>query len=123
MLRGGTKKSGNEIRFELVVLGVMLVVGAICFVAFQSAPALQPLVVFFPGLILLGGCVYQTVTPGWKAGWITYVIAILLLAIGLAGLINAQLGDIVRVDWWIIAIVSLGVVLIFKALYDPNPRD
>ena len=123
MLRGGSSKSANEVRFELVVLGSMLVVGVLMYVAFQKTPELQPLVIFFPGLILLGGCVYQTVTPNWKAGTLTYVIAILLLSIGLAGLINSQLGEVVRVDWWIVAIASLGVILIFKALYDPNPRD
>lgn len=118
MLRGS--KSPNEVRFELVVMGLMLVVGALLFVVFQGNDQLQPLIVFFPGLILLGGAIYQTITPDWKAGWITYVIAIVMVALGLAGLINNMLVGTVHVDWWIIAIVALGVVLIFKALYAPN---
>jgi len=120
MLRGS--KSSGEVRFELVVMGAMLMVGAVMFVLFQNDNTLQPLVLFFPGLILLGGAIYQTVTPGYKAGWITYVIAILLVAIGLAGLINGVMGG-ATVQWWIVAIVAFGAVLIFKALYDPNPRD
>ncbi len=120
MLRG--KKSPAETRFELVTLGAMLIVGAALYVALQSTPNLQPLVLFFPGLILLGSAIYQTITPDWKAGWLTYVIAILLVAIGLAGLINSILGEIVHVQWYIIALVALGVTLIFKALYAPNPN-
>lgn len=120
MLRG--VKSPGETRFELVTTGVVLIVGAVLYVATTSTPTLQPLILFFPGLILLGSAVFQTITPDWRAGWLTYVIAILLMAIGLAGLINGIMGEVIKIQWWIIAIVALGVVLIFKALYAPNPN-
>jgi len=121
MLRGA--KSSNEVRFELVVTGLQLVVGAVLYVVLQGNAQLQPLIVFFPGLIMLGGAIYQTITPDWRAGWVTYVIAILMVAISLAGLINNVMGEVIHIDWWIIAIASLGIILIFKALYDPSPKD
>lgn len=118
MLRG--TKSTGEVRFELVIVGAVLIAAALLYLAFfQTLPGLM---FFFPGLILLGGAIYQDLQPDWKAGWLTYVLAILLVATGLGSIINTVLGSVVKVNWLIIAVVELGIILIFKALYDPNPR-
>ncbi len=117
MLQGN--KSAGEIRFELVTLGAMLVVGALLYVALPSN--LHSLVIFFPGLILLGSAIYQDLQPGWKAGWLTYVVAILAVAVGITGLINDLFQGPVKGNLWlIISLAMLGVILIFKALYDPS---
>ena len=118
MLRG--TKSTGEIRFELVVMGAVLITSAVLYVAFSSVPGLM---LFFPGLILLGGAIYQDLQQNWKAGWLTYALAILLVATGLASIVNTLLGNVVKLNWVVIAVVELGVIMIFKALYDPNPRQ
>jgi hypothetical protein len=118
MLRGN--KSSGEIRFEMIVIGSVLVVAAMLYVGFSALPGLM---LFFPGLILLGGAIYQDMQPDWKAGWLTYVLAILLVATGLASLVDSLLGNALKLNWVIIAIVELGVILIVKALYDPNPKN
>ncbi len=119
MLRG-TKSSG-EVRFELVVIGSVLIVAAVLYVTtFSSLPGLM---LFFPGLIMLGGAIYQDMQPEWKAGWLTYVVAILLVATGLTSIVNTMLGNLLKLDWLVVAIVELGVLLILKALYDPTPKS
>jgi hypothetical protein len=120
MLRGSSKSTG-EVRFELVVTGSVLVTAALLYlVAYQWMPGLM---LFFPGLIMLGGAIYQDMQPEWKAGWLTYVIAILLVSTGLASIINTLFNNVFEVNWLIIAIVELGLLLILKALYDPTPRS
>jgi hypothetical protein len=119
MLRGN--KSSGELRFELIILGTVLVAAAMLYVGFYSF--LPGLMFFFPGLILLGGAIYQDMQPDWKAGWITYALAILLTATGLASLVNSILGNVLTLNWFVIAVVELGVIMIVKALYDPNPRN
>ena len=119
MLRG-TKSSG-EVRFELVLTGAILLTAAVIYVvAFKSLPGLM---LFLPGLILLGGAIYQDMQPGWKAGWLTYVLAVILVATGLAWIVNTVLAEFIHLDWFIIAAVELGVLLILKALYDPTPKE
>ena len=124
MLRG--RKSSGEIRFEWMILGVILVALAIIYVIFNN-PAMQnlmiPIMLFFPGLILLGSAIYQDMQPDWKAGWLAYAMAILLVATGLAGIVDALMADIFDLPWFIVAAVELGAVLIAKALYDPSPRS
>lgn len=116
MLRG-TKSTGEK-RFELVITGaVLLTAAALYVVGYKSMPGLM---LFFPGLILLGGAIYQDLQPDWKAGWLTYLLSILLVATGLASIFNTLLGNVVKLEWWIVAVVELGVLLIFKALYDPS---
>jgi hypothetical protein len=118
MLRG--TKSTGEVRFELVIVGAVLLVGAVLYVAARAVPGLM---FFFPGLILLGGAIYQDLQPGWKAGWLTYVLAIVLVATGLASVVNTMLGDKVPLNWLVVAVVEVGVILIFKAFYAPHPTD
>ncbi|GEM_PF-851522 len=119
MLRGN--KTDEEIRFELLTWGAVLVTAAALYVLFY--PLLPSLMLFIPGLILLGSALYQDLQLGWKAGWLTYALAILAVATGLAGIVNTLLGEVVRLPWLIIAAVELGAILIAKALYDPNPRS
>lgn len=118
MLRGN--KNTGEVRFELVIMGAMLLTAAGLYLVFQNTPLL-PLVFFFPGLILLGGAIFQDLQPEWKAGWLTYLLAIGLAAYGLAGyfkVLGLEGGSAL-----IIGAVILGVVFIIKALYDPNPKE
>jgi apolipoprotein N-acyltransferase len=117
MLRGN--KSTGELRFELLMLGIILVTAAVLYVVF---PNLRSLMLFIPGLILLGSAIYQDMQPDWKAGWLTYALAILMVATGLAWLVNTLLGSAVQLNWIVIAAVELGAILIAKALYDPTPR-
>ncbi len=122
MLRG--RKSDTELRFELLTWGAILLAVVIIYVIFQSLEGLViPLMLFFPGLILLGSAIYQDMQMEWRAGWLSYVLAILVVATGLAGIINALFGETLQIPWPIIAVAELGAVLIAKALYDPNPRD
>ncbi len=118
MLRGN--KSTGELRFEFLMLGIILVVAAVLYVILPDD--LRSLMLFIPGLILLGSAIYQDMQPDWKAGWLTYALAILLVATGLAGVVNALLGNAIRLNWIVIAVVELGAILIAKALYDPTPR-
>lgn len=119
MLRGN--KSTGEIRFEILILGVVLVTAAILYVIFSTT--LPALMLFIPGLILLGGAIYQDMQPDWKSGWLIYALAIILVATGLAGVVNTLLGEVIKLNWIVIAVVELGAILIAKALYDPNPTD
>ncbi len=116
MLRG--TKTEAEIRFELFTGGAILVCAAIMYVAF--ADTLPGLMLFFPGLIMLGSALFQDMQTDWKSGWLSYAVAILLVATGLAGIIKGVLA--INLNWGIITIVELGMVLIVKAIYDPNPR-
>ena len=121
MLRG--TKPEAEVRFELLTWGIALIVLAVLYVLFwKSVPMLRPLLLFLPGLILLGGAIYQDMQPEWRVGWPYYALAILVVATGLAGLINGMMGNLVNVPWWIVIIVELGAIFIVKALYDPTPR-
>jgi len=116
MLKGN--KSDSETRFELLIIGLVLVTAAALYVVFRRT--LPSLILFIPGLILLGGTIFQDMQPDWKAGWLTYLLAIVIVATGLAGLVNSLLKTGVNLPWLIIAIVELGAVLIAKALYDPS---
>jgi len=119
MLHGN--KSTGELRFELFILGIVLVIAAVLYVVLP--PNLRSLMLFLPGLILLGAAIYQDMQPDWQAGWLTYALAILMVATGLAGIVNTLLGNAVKLDWFVIAVVELGAILIAKALYDPTPRS
>ncbi len=116
MLRGN--KSSDELRFELLTLGIILLSAAVCWVIFKSI--LPSITLFIPGLIMLGSAIFQDLQPDWQAGWLTYALAILLVATGLAGVVNTFMGDAVKLNWFIITIVELGAILIAKALYDPS---
>ena len=116
MLKGN--KTEGETRFELLIMGLVLVAAAALYVLFHKT--LPSLILFIPGLILLGGAIFQDMQPDWKAGWITYLLAILIVATGLAGIVNSLLNTGVKLPWLIVAIVELGAVLIAKALYDPS---
>jgi hypothetical protein len=119
MLRGN--KSSGEIRFELLTWGAVLLTGSVMYLLFKDTP-LESMILFIPGLILLGSTLYQDIQLGWKAGWLNYALAILAVASGLGGIIN---GVTIGADipWLIIAVAELGAILIAKALYDPNPRQ
>ncbi|MBN1427437.1 MAG: hypothetical protein JXB07_03570 [Anaerolineae bacterium] len=119
MLQGN--KSTEEFRFELLIMGMVLVVAAVLYVVLPDD--LRSLMLFLPGLILLGAAIYQDMQPDWRAGWLMYALAILMVATGLAGIVNMLLGNIVRLNWIVIAIFELGAILIAKALYDPSPRS
>jgi hypothetical protein len=118
MLQGG-RKSVAELRFELLVWGVILVAIGVIYVTLYDV--LPSLILFIPGLILLGAAIYQDMQPDWHAGWHTYALAIVVVATGLGGIVSTLLSD-VDLPWLVIAIVELGVVLIAKAVYDPSPR-
>lgn len=121
MLRG--KKQEDEVRFELLTWGAALLAAAAIRVVFPKDSLLEPLVLFIPGLILLGAAIFQDMQPDWKAGWPTYTLAILIVATGLTGVINNLRTEPVNINWFIIVVVELGAVLVAKALYDPNPRS
>ncbi len=121
MFRGS--KSEAELRFELLTWGLILIIAAVMYVLFYKL--LPSLMLFLPGLILLGSAIFQDMQPDWHAGWLTYVLAILVVATGLAGIVNSLLGEVVKVPsglWLVIAAVELGAVFIAKALYDPSPK-
>ncbi len=120
MLRG--RKSDAELRFELLTWGAVLITGAILYIIFRDG--LPSMMLFIPGLILLGSALFQDIQMGWRSGWLNYVLAVLAVATGLAGIINSlfsfvQIGPVL---WIVIAVAELGAILIAKALYDPNPR-
>jgi hypothetical protein len=121
MLRGN--KTSGEIRFELLTWGAVLLTGALMYIVFNTHPIFASMILFIPGLILLGSTLYQDIQLGWKAGWLNYALAILAVATGLGGVINGVLGGSQNIPWLIIAIAELGAILIAKALYDPNPRQ
>jgi hypothetical protein len=117
MLRGN--KSTGEVRFELITWGAVLITASILYVLFKDS--LPSLMLFIPGLILLGSTIFQDIQMGWKAGWVNYALSILAVATGLAGIVNTLMGEIIRLPWLIVAAIELGAILIAKALYDPNP--
>jgi hypothetical protein len=117
MLRGN--KSTGEVRFELITWGAVLITASILYVLFRDT--LPSLMLFIPGLILLGSTIFQDVQLGWKAGWLNYALSILAVATGLAGIVNTLLGEVIHLQWLVVAVVELGAILIAKALYDPNP--
>ena len=116
MLRGN--KSNEELRFELLTLGIILLSAAVCWVVFRQI--LPSMTLFIPGLIMLGSAIFQDLQPDWSAGWHTYALAIVLVSTGLAGVVNTFLGDAVKLNWFVITVVELGAILIAKALYDPS---
>ncbi|HEC22911.1 MAG TPA: hypothetical protein ENI95_08340 [Chloroflexi bacterium] len=116
MLRG--RKSESEVRFELLTWGAALIAAAVMYVLFRDF--LPSMMLFIPGLILLGSAIFQDMQPDWRTGWVTYALSILMVAIGLAGIVNSLMGEVVKVSWVVIAVVALGAVLIAKALYDPS---
>lgn len=119
----GRKKPNSEVRVELMTWGVILIVVSVIYVLFRHLGSLAvSMMLFFPGLILLGPAIVQDIRVGWGSSWFTYLLAILLIATGLAGLINHLMGDVLRIPWFIIALFELGAVLVAKALYDPDPR-
>ncbi len=114
-------KPEEEVRFELLTWGVVLVVAAVMYVIFRTT--LPSLMLFIPGLILLGSAIFQDLQPDWRAGWPTYLLAILAVGVGLAGVVNSLLGEVVKLPpalWLIVTATELGAVLIAKALYDPS---
>jgi hypothetical protein len=117
MLRG--RKSTEELRFELLIWGIILITGAVIYVTVYDV--LPSLILVIPGLILLGAAIFQDMQADWHAGWPVYVLAILVVATGLAALVN-DLTAQRQVPWLVIAIVELGAIFIVKAVYDPTPR-
>jgi len=116
MLRGN--KTDTEVRFELLTWGAALLAFAAMWVVFrQNLPGLMA---FIPGLILLGAAIFQDMQTDWHAGWLSYGLAIVMVATGLASIINTLFGEAVRINWFIVVLVELGAVLVAKALYDPS---
>lgn len=116
-------KPEAEARFELVTWGVILLVAAVCYVLFRQI--LPPLMLFFPGLVLMGSALFQDMQPDWHAGWPTYIVSGLAVAIGLAGTLTQLLGENISFPpfmWLVITAVELGALFVIKALYDPTPR-
>ncbi|MGF1503633.1 MAG: hypothetical protein ACFB51_00605 [Anaerolineae bacterium] len=118
----GTNKSGQEKRFELLITGIFLITAAGTFAVVWRGP-LRGLLLFLPGLVLLGGAIFQDLQPGWHAGAFTYILATLLVGTGLAAIFYTVLGDVIFVPGWlwvVVTIAELGAVLVAKALYDPT---
>nr|MBN1229486.1 hypothetical protein [Anaerolineae bacterium] len=113
------QKTVSELRFELLVWGIILIAGGVIYITVYKA--LPSLILFIPGLVLLGAAIYQDMQPDWHAGWLTYALAIIVVATGLGGIVNTLM-DGVDLPWVVIALIELGVVLVAKALYDPSPR-
>ena len=114
----GKGRSTEEVRYDLFTWGAILISGAVLYVLFNDT--LPSLILFIPGLILLGSTIYQDLQTEWHAGFLNYAMAILAVGTGLAGIIN----DLVigaSISWLIVAIVEFGAILIVKALYDPSP--
>ncbi len=118
MLRGD--KPEAELRFELFTWGLVLITAAIIYLTLF--PILPSLILFIPGLILLGSAIFQDLQPGWRVSWLTYLLAVIVVATGLAGIVNTLLGEMVKLPWLIVAVVQFGLVLIIKAIYDPTPH-
>jgi hypothetical protein len=118
MLRG--KRSPEETRFDLFTWGAILISAAILYLLFKDT--LPSVMVFIPGLILLGSTIFQDLQDDWHAGWLNYAMAILAVGTGLAGIVNDLVGG-AEISWIIVAIVEFGAILIVKALYDPSPDD
>jgi len=118
MLRG--KKPESEVRFELFTWGMILVTAAVIYLTVYSI--LPGLILFIPGLILLGSAIFQDMQPDWRVGWLTYIVAILVVATGMAWVMNSLVGTQMRLPWLVIAAIELGLVLIVKALYDLSSR-
>ncbi len=115
------RKPEEEVRFELLTWGMTLVAAAVMYVLFRTT--LPSLMLFIPGLILLGSAIFQDLQPDWHAGWPTYLLAIFAVGIGLAGIVNSLLGEVVKLPpalWLVITATELGAILIAKALYDPS---
>lgn len=116
-------KSDAETRFELVTWGVILVTAAVCYVLFRHT--MPSLMLFFPGLVLMGSALFQDMQADWRAGWPTYIVSGLAVAVGLAGLVTQLLGSRFQLPpllWVVFTAVELGVLFVVKALYDPTPR-
>lgn len=118
MFRGN--KPESEVRFELLTWGVLLITAAIIYVTIY--PALPSMILFIPGLILLGATIFQDMQPDWHAGWLGYIVAVLVVASGLVGVVNQAMGQAIKLPWLVIAAIELGVILLIKAIYDPTPR-
>lgn len=119
MLRG--RKPQEETRHELIIWGLVLIVGAILFLTtYEQFPSLM---LFIPGLILLGSAIFQDLQAEWSVGWFSYGSSILMVALGLGGIINTLLAPegSTLIPWWIIAVVLFGSVLIVKSVFDPTP--
>lgn len=118
MLRG--RKSEPELRFELFTWGAILIAAAVMYVLFRTT--FPGLMLFIPGLIMLGSAIFQDMQPDWHSGWLTYAMATLMVATGLVGVINPFLAEPFKLNWVVITAVELGAILIVKAIYDPTPR-
>ncbi len=116
MLRGN--KNEIEFRFELLTWGIVLLSGAAMWILFRQV--FPSLVLFVPGLVLLGSAIFQDMQTDMQAGWFAYALAIIVVAIGLAGIVNTLFENVVNVNWLILTIVILGAVFVAKALYDPR---
>jgi len=116
MLRGN--RSPEETRFDLFTWGAILISAAVLYLLFKDT--LPAVMVFIPGLILLGSTIFQDLQDGWHAGFVNYAMAILAVGTGLAGIVNDLVGG-AEISWIIVAVVEFGAILIVKALYDPSP--
>ena len=119
MLRGN--KSDSELRFELFTWGAMILAAAMVYAVVGNDKPVSGLVLFLPGMIMLGSALFQDMQSDWKSSWLTYVLATVMVATGLAGIVNGFFGER-TLQWWLIAVVELGAILIVKAVYDPTPR-
>ena len=116
MLLRESPKSQEEKRWELLTWGVILISVAVLYAIMQRFGYLMLLVA---GMILLLSTVYQDMREGWRVSWLTYALAILILGLGVAGVVNELAGEIVHIPAWVVILVTLGAVFIVKAFYDP----
>lgn len=123
MLRSNRTKSDAEIRFELIIMGVMLVSAAILYLVFRNTPYVGSMFLI-PGLIFLGSAIFQDLQEGWRSGWLAYALAIILISTGVVNIVNAVTGGQVSAGVWVMILaVEVGAVFIAKAIYDPNIRN
>lgn len=116
----GRNKPEAEVRFELLTWGLLLITAALIYVTIYDA--LPSMILFIPGLILLGATIFQDMQPDWHAGWLGYIVAVLVVATGLVGIVNQTMGWAIKLPWLVIAAIEMGAVLLIKAIYDPTPR-
>ena len=115
MLRG--RRPPKEVQFELLMWGIILITCAVIYVTLWDV--MPYLLLILPGFFLLGSAIYQDLQEGWHAGWWSYMLAILVIATGIAWMVNELTGE-TRLPWWIVALVELGIVFVVKAFYDPD---
>lgn len=109
-------KTEEEKRFELATWGTALVLFALVWILF--ADTLPGLMMFMPGIVILGSALYQDIQKTWSSNLISYLTGILMTAVGLTSLVSTFMGDIIQLNWVIVSIAIMGAALVIKAFRD-----